>query len=182
MQYLKPLARAGHKAVFNPTTNEIFMYGGRGYVEENPVSYSNTWMVHTKSDLWYYNIHNCINNCSNHGLCYYGFCLCNAGFYGQDCSNITCPGTFCSYDDFTFKQSCIHGCTAGYVHYDNETYVQDISKIPCSVSNPGELLYVCLSFCLSFCLFVFSCYVLYKMTIGHVDGRRVFKDFYVQFE
>lgn len=82
-------------------------------------------------DMWYFNIYHCINNCSNHGICYFGFCQCYVGYYGEDCSNTSCAGTSCYYDDYTHDQTCLHACQAGYNHTDNDTYVQDIAKLPC---------------------------------------------------
>ena len=32
----------------------------------------------------------CPKNCSNHGRCFHGYCYCDDGFYGIDCSNSTC--------------------------------------------------------------------------------------------
>jgi hypothetical protein len=36
-----------------------------------------------------------------------------------------------------------HACQAGYVHTDQDVYVQDISKLPCSEENPGEVNGIC---------------------------------------
>ena len=48
----------------------------------------------------------CPSNCSFHGKCFYGTCLCDEGYYGIDCSNISCPGDYCYYDEQTLEQVC----------------------------------------------------------------------------
>jgi len=101
--------------------------------------------------MWYFRFDICINNCSSKGFCHYGFCQCWEGYYGVDCSNISCPGTFCYYDDFTHEQHCTHGCQAGYNHTDADVYVQDVRKIPCSQSHPGETNGICDGFGTSQC-------------------------------
>ena len=143
LQYLRPLPRKDHRAVFNPATQEIFMYGGIGYLAEEPPTFETSYATTTRSDMWYYNINICNNNCSFNGDCYYGFCICRSGYYGIDCSNVTCPGTSCFYDDFSSAETCYHGCQAGYSHTDSDVYVQDISKLPCSSDMPGESNGVC---------------------------------------
>ncbi len=57
-------------------------------------------------DMWYYNFDVCINNCSFHGDCHLGYCKCYSGYYGIDCSNTSCPGTACYYDELTHEQVC----------------------------------------------------------------------------
>jgi len=86
--------------------------------------------------MWFFRFDVCINNCSNKGFCVYGFCQCWDGYYGVDCSNTSCPGTFCHYDGFSYEQLCVHGCQAGYAHNDSDVYVQDIRKVPCSLDVP----------------------------------------------
>ena len=45
-----------------------------------------------------------LKNCSNRGDCYYGFCFCDVGYWGEDCSNSSCPGTSCFYEEDTHDQ------------------------------------------------------------------------------
>lgn len=105
--------------------------------------------------MWYYNLYHCINNCSLHGVCDYGFCFCDVGYYGLDCSNTSCPGTFCMYDENSHEQLCKHGCHAGYNHTDDDQYVQDIYKLPCSFDeeneDPGEINGVCDGYGTAYC-------------------------------
>lgn len=143
LTYVRPRARAGHAAVWMPATNEIIMYGGVSYHERQPKSIQNSWDTVTRDDMWYFNLYHCINNCSDHGTCENGFCKCYVGYYGEDCSNTSCPGTSCYYDEYTNKQVCRHACQAGYTHTDEDVYVPDITKIPCSRGSVGEINGVC---------------------------------------
>ena len=132
--------------VFHEPTKEILFYGGMAYDNEEPYTLSYTYRSQALSDMWYYNLNHCPNNCTGNGECFYGFCSCHVGYYGIDCSNISCPGTFCYYNDLTHQQNCTHACQAGYIHTDNDTYVQDIYKIPCTVDNWGESNGICNGF------------------------------------
>ncbi len=143
LQYVMPLPRYGHRAIYHEPTKEIIMYGGLAYKEPQPKALDNTWEATTLSDMWYYHLDHCVNNCTSHGECHFGFCQCNVGYYGNDCSNSSCPGTFCYYDEYTNEQNCTHACQAGYIHQDNDTYVQDIYKIPCTEENWGESNGIC---------------------------------------
>jgi hypothetical protein len=143
LQYVQPLPRYSHRAVYHEDTKEILVYGGLAYTFEQPKSLEDTWPSKTLSDMWYYNLDHCVNNCTNQGNCHFGFCECHVGYYGVDCSNSSCPGTFCYYDEHTHEQNCTHACQAGYVHTDEDTYVQDIYKIPCTRQNWGESNGIC---------------------------------------
>ena len=137
LNYERPKARAGHAAVWLPQTNEIIMYGGMSYLDENPQTKDDTWPSITRDDMWYFGLNHCINNCSDQGVCRNGFCSCYVGYYGEDCSNTSCPGTSCYYDEYTNDQVCVHACQAGYTHTDDDIYVQDVTKIPCSPDREG---------------------------------------------
>ena len=143
LQYEKPRARSGHSAVWVPSTSEIIMYGGVSYRTEQARRLDETWETITRDDMWIYNLNHCIHNCSDNGVCRNGFCTCYVGYYGEDCSNTSCPGTSCSYDEYTNKQNCVHACQSGYVHTDTDVYVQDVTKIPCSPERDGEVNGVC---------------------------------------
>jgi len=135
LQYVMPTARFGHRAVFVANSSEILMYGGMAYVEEQAKSLNFTYVSKVVPEMWYFNLFHCINNCSNRGDCYYGFCKCYDGYYGEDCSNTSCPGTFCYFDSDILQQNCIHGCQSGYLHTDNDTFVPDIAKTACSLNS-----------------------------------------------
>ena len=42
-----------------------------------------------------------------------------------------------------YNQVCRHACQAGYNHTDNDTYVPDVRKVPCTQGNFGEENGVC---------------------------------------
>lgn len=151
LQFVQPLPRYGHRAVFHADSNEIFMYGGLAYFTEQPQNPATTYPSTVLSDMWYYSLFHCVNNCSFHGSCYFGFCFCDIGYYGVDCSNTSCPGTYCYYDDLTFEQVCVHGCQAGYKHTDSDVYIEDIPKLPCTSDNRGEVNGVCNGFGSTIC-------------------------------
>jgi len=109
-------------------------FGGLGYELEQPVNLSYSYPTLAMDDMWYFNFDHCINNCSFRGYCEFGFCKCFPGFYGVDCSNTSCAGTTCWYGQDQ-DQVCVHACQAGYKHMDDDTYVQDISKLPCTQQN-----------------------------------------------
>ena len=152
LQWLVPSPRAGHRGAYFKDTNELFMYGGSGYDTEYPKRADLSWPFKVLDDMWLYGFDNCINNCSFHGDCYFGFCQCDPGFYGVDCSNKSCPGTFCQYQS-DLTQTCVHACSVGYRHGLNDTYVQDVHKLPCSAGNADhwELNGVCDGFGKSMC-------------------------------
>ena len=80
LQYVAPLATYGHKATFLEDTDEIIMYGGRAYRQEQPPSFNNqTYPMVTTDSMWYFDLFRCINNCSLAGECWFGFCLCYSG-------------------------------------------------------------------------------------------------------
>lgn len=152
LAYRKPTGRASHKAVLIEETNEIFFYGGMAYLEEQVKRTDYSFETIVRDDMWYFNLFQCINNCSSNGDCYFGFCLCYVGYYGEDCSNSSCPGTSCYYDPYTFQQTCTHACHAGYLHSDSDQYVQDIAKLPCSLPDvTGYSNGVCDGYGNSFC-------------------------------
>lgn len=143
LQYVQPLPRYSHRAIFIPNTSEIIMYGGMAYTQFEARSIRTTYASSVLSDMWYYSLNHCSNNCSSNGDCFFGFCICYTGYYGEDCSNISCPGTYCYYEEHTFEQICVHACQAGYEHTDADIYVQDISKLPCSQYHKGYSHGIC---------------------------------------
>lgn len=137
------MPRFGHRAVYHESTTEILVYGGMAYTVDRVKTLKDSYPQRVLGDMWYYNLFHCANNCSSNGDCYYGFCKCYVGYYGVDCSNISCPGTFCYYDEYSHEQICTHACQAGYKHTDVDIYQQDIAKIPCSRENLGESNGIC---------------------------------------
>lgn len=137
--YVPHLGQPGHQA------GEIFLYGGVGHLEEHVPTTDDTHRTVVSDDMWRLGIHDCPKNCSFHGACSYGFCRCWPGYYGSDCSNSSCPGDYCYYDDFTNKQVCRHCCHSGYDHDDLDIYLggNELRKLPCSEQEVGQVNGVC---------------------------------------
>ena len=87
-----PSSRSDHTATFYEEEGILMFYGGVGYTQKQKASLETTHPTAVLDDFWAFNINNCNNNCSDHGRCDYGFCICDPGYYGLDCSNQTCPG------------------------------------------------------------------------------------------
>ncbi|ETV67095.1 hypothetical protein H257_16643 [Aphanomyces astaci] len=135
LQWSRPAQRAGHMAVYHSGYQLMLMYGGYGVTREELYASSSTTPAFTYDDWWSYSLANCIKNCSLHGVCSYGRCMCDEGYYGVDCSNMTCPGSVCAFNDITKGTSCVHCCFSGFEHTNNDTYVPNIQKSPCSTTN-----------------------------------------------
>lgn len=138
-----PSSRSDHTATYYEEEGLLMFYGGVGYTEKQEASLEVTHQTTVLDDFWAFNINNCNNNCSDHGRCDYGTCKCDPGYYGLDCSNSTCPGSFCYYDDITNEQICNHCCYSGYTHTDDDTYIPDVKKSFCSLENPGHSNGIC---------------------------------------
>ncbi|GBG32705.1 Teneurin-1 [Hondaea fermentalgiana] len=143
LQYERPSQRANHAMTYSPTYQTLFLYGGHTFEEEQLEQVEFTHPVLAMADFWEYRLHQCISNCSDHGSCSYGFCTCDSGYYGFDCSNTSCPGDFCYYDEITQEQVCKHCCHAPYTHTDNDQYVANVGKLSCSLERPGNSEGIC---------------------------------------
>ena len=145
LQYLRPNQRSDHAAILVPhlgrwETNtralgEIYVFGGVGYGVEQLQKTDNTFPSIVLEDMWRLGVHDCPNNCNGQGNCSYGFCQCHRGYYGADCSNISCPGDFCFVDPDTNEQVCQHCCQAGFNHSDNDKYQVDVPRVPCTFAS-----------------------------------------------
>lgn len=102
--WFHPTGRSQHQVVYSPDYRLIVLYGGLGYVRDEASTKAVTHETHALGDMWVYNINRCPANCSHHGSCYFGFCFCDPGYYGVDCSNISCPGDYCYYNQVTLEQ------------------------------------------------------------------------------
>lgn len=151
LRYDKPTGRWGHSGIFVSELDEFYVFGGMAYDQERYPVIDNTWTTSVSDEFWYINFTRCIKNCSNHGDCVMGFCFCDVGYWGEDCSNSSCPGTSCYYDELTHEQNCVHACQAGYNHTDADVYVQDIAKLPCTREQPGISNGICDGYGTSMC-------------------------------
>ena len=146
LEWKIPTARSNHDGIFVNKYDMIVIYGGLGYEEstldkiESVSSFSREdYPTEVMDDMWVFNINNCIHNCSDNGVCTNGFCKCYPGYYGIDCSNYTCPGSVCFYDDDVTDgmpptQHCTHCCHDGYYRNDLtvvDEYIADVRKYPC---------------------------------------------------
>jgi hypothetical protein len=143
LQWAHPSGRSQHNVVYSKDYQLAILYGGLGYTRDELPTKEKTYARRALGDMWQYNINRCPGNCSNHGSCYMGFCFCDQGYYGVDCSNVSCPGDFCYYDRLTLQQVCVHCCSAGYNHSDADVYVDNARKVPCSREEPGASHGVC---------------------------------------
>ncbi|CAM9803760.1 unnamed protein product, partial [Phaeothamnion confervicola] len=146
LMWRHPGSRSGMKAVYSKHDKLILMYGGRGYDDFYLPTTELTRETAVLDEFWVMGLTECPNNCSYQGDCQYGYCFCNSGYYGTDCSNTSCPGDFCYYDDLTHQQVCSHCCMAGWTHTDDDAYVtadRGVTKLPCNADRPGEAHGVC---------------------------------------
>jgi hypothetical protein len=137
ISWVSPSHRSDHAAIYVNSLNAIVVYGGRGYVNNKLSAYDVTHDTRVFRDLWITYVNGCLNNCSNHGVCSNGFCKCEYGFYGLDCSNQTCPGSVCYYDA-NFMQQCTHCCYDGYVHSDEDVPITGVKRFACRRLLNGE--------------------------------------------
>ena len=143
LQWERPQQRSAHRAVYQEKDGIMLALGGLGYPEPVLKQTHSSYQNDVMGDFWQYNINACPSNCSEHGICKYGYCFCHDGYYGLDCSNTSCPGDFCWYDQHTNEQHCYHCCHAPYPHYDDDVYVVDQRKVPCDHNHRGEENGIC---------------------------------------
>jgi hypothetical protein len=65
---------------------------------ESSAEYGEKYCVEQLDDAWEYSPSACKADCSRHGVCEFNFCVCDPGFWGDDCSLVACPGAVCTFD------------------------------------------------------------------------------------
>ena len=145
LRWLHPPSRSAHKGVFVEKYGKMIIYGGLSYLGADYASGAHpltglldvTHETHVIDDMWTYGIDTCLNNCSSVGVCTNGFCKCDPGYFGIDCSNVTCPGTMCYYDEDN-AQHCQHCCYDGFTHsMEHNEYVTGVGKVACKAFEGG---------------------------------------------
>ena len=163
LQWLQPLQRSEHGGIWVKKHRLLLIFGGSSYQKYKrspfrkrvdgytPEAIANegfgfrageTYYSLTKNDMWTWHMDHCPRNCSYHGVCQFGNCICDNGYYGIDCSNISCPGDFCYYDE-NLEQQCTHCCSAPYQFADTDTYIPDLRKVACDHKHKGVSNGIC---------------------------------------
>ena len=62
-------------------------------------------------NLWVLYSSLCYLDCSNHGTCDYGRCICDSGYWGKACQYEYCPNSFCYTDLDIFVEQVCHHCS-----------------------------------------------------------------------
>ena len=73
---------------------------------QTPSDYGEKYCYEELDDLWQYFPTSCPKDCSRHGSCLYNFCVCDEGYTGIDCSNVSCPDDLCIFDYLGHTQVC----------------------------------------------------------------------------
>lgn len=147
ISWTMPLPRSVHRAVYSKEMESVIVYGGLGRIARSSPTRAESLDAQPLSDMWQFGLKHCLNNCSDHGDCQLGFCKCHDGYYGGDCSNTSCPGTFCQWDAFHRQHTCQHCCHSGFPHdnfADSYQYFGDkFHKKSCSAAVPGMSNGIC---------------------------------------
>jgi hypothetical protein len=75
----------------------------------------------------------CPNNCSSHGICHYGQCICNIGFTDLDCNTPLYCSVNCGSNGVCINGRCI--CLPSYSGIDCNIYIPIILPMLPSNSN-----------------------------------------------
>ena len=114
LQWLRPAQRSGHRAIYSDKHRLMLVYGGEANVVEQQQAFDISHATHVVGDMWQHHLgtrepcrvrlagarcshhrllccglraDHCPKNCSLHGHCFHGYCYCDDGYYGIDCSN-----------------------------------------------------------------------------------------------
>jgi hypothetical protein len=94
-------------------------------------------------DFWHLNVsgpYSCPNLCSDHGVCEWGFCICDPGFKEIDCSGLACPKSACEYSYEHHRLECVECSGRGFCNRNgtctcNAGYKGEACEV---LSCPGE--------------------------------------------
>ncbi|EKX52011.1 hypothetical protein GUITHDRAFT_42966, partial [Guillardia theta CCMP2712] len=67
----------------------------------------------------------CPPACSAHGVCEWGYCVCDVGFLGVTCEQQQCPNSRCVYDYRNHVNDCLL-CSGNGVCNANATCICDV--------------------------------------------------------
>lgn len=102
----RPYNRANAGMVSFPAHDKILMFGGHGSESFNKTTLPEVYL----NDLWQFDLNACPASCSGRGTCYFGYCTCNNGYFGEDCQQKYCQGDGleddCVYDEYNRRVSC----------------------------------------------------------------------------
>lgn len=154
LMYERPSQRWNHRSYYSKDHDLMVTFGGTAYIRPTLADNADSGEYIIDDQMWVYDINKCPNDCNEQGACSYGYCNCFDGFYGLDCSNITCPGDFCYWDESESRQICTHCCFAGYEHLTDEEWVPEHGdspkylfwgdrKVPCSHTESGISKGIC---------------------------------------
>lgn len=88
----------------------VLIYGGETFLtEKDRKNNPNIRFSYPINELWELSFTNCLNNCTNHGICQNGRCICDKGFFGEDCKSKLCKNSYCIIDsDDWSDENCFH--------------------------------------------------------------------------
>eukprot|EP00741_Cyanophora_paradoxa_P017892 tig00021036_g17281.t1 len=91
--------------------DRVVVFGGSS---EGP-NIADPWLLDLAPSAFFFfaGVDRCKADCSGHGACVRGYCVCDPGFFGPDCSGRYCPDSTCTYDYVLHKQTCAHCSSRG---------------------------------------------------------------------